>query len=91
LATQVANTRRIRMLELAPVRRTARIFAGFVLLGVGLILAIPSVPGPGIAVITLGLIILAEHFHWARRALDWAKATAEQIRKRVAAGSPKVP
>ncbi|MGD0199699.1 MAG: PGPGW domain-containing protein [Bryobacteraceae bacterium] len=61
-------------------RKIARIVAGFVLLGVGLIMAIPGVPGPGIAVIVLGLILLAEHFHWARRALDWAKQKAEYVR-----------
>jgi hypothetical protein len=61
-------------------RKIARIVAGFVLLGVGLILAIPGIPGPGIVVIVLGLILLAEHFHWARRSLDWAKQKAESLR-----------
>jgi len=64
-------------------RRYFRIALGFFLLGAGLIMAIPGVPGPGIAVIVLGLVILAEHYHWARRALDWAKRKAEGLRQRV--------
>jgi hypothetical protein len=48
--------------------------AGFTLVGVGLIMALPGVPGPGIVVIILGLVILAEHYHWARRLLDWGKS-----------------
>lgn len=72
-----------RWLKLAPVRRIARITIGFALLGFGLILAIPGVPGPGIAVVILGLIILAEHFAWARHALHWAKTKAEQLRDKV--------
>lgn len=56
---------------------------GFVLLGVGVILSLPGVPGPGIAVIILGLVILSDHFHWARRLLDWAKQKAQKVRDRV--------
>jgi len=43
----------------------ARITAGFVVLLVGLILAIPGVPGPGFPFIILGLSILAVDFVWA--------------------------
>jgi len=50
---------------------------------VGLILALPGVPGPGLAVIALGLVILAEHFHWARRLLDWARHKLERARETV--------
>jgi uncharacterized protein (TIGR02611 family) len=62
-------------------RRIARISLGFLLVAVGLILALPGVPGPGLAVIALGLVILAEHFHWARRLLDWARHKFERIRE----------
>jgi hypothetical protein len=72
------------VLELLGVRKIARIAAGFLLLAVGLILAIPGVPGPGLAVMAVGLILLAEHFHWARRTLDWVKGKAERLRDRVA-------
>ncbi len=61
-------------------RTTARVVLGFFLLVVGLVLSIPGVPGPGIAVIVLGLIVLAEHFHWARRTLDWAKQKFQRLR-----------
>lgn len=64
-------------------RKYFRISLGFLLVAVGLILSIPGVPGPGIVVIILGLVILAEHYHWARRALDWAKRKAEEVRNRV--------
>jgi uncharacterized protein (TIGR02611 family) len=64
-------------------RKYLRISVGFFLLAAGLVLAIPGVPGPGSVVIVLGLVILAEHYHWARRALDWAKRKAEAVRDRI--------
>ena len=42
------------------------------MLGGGL-LALPLVPGPGIPLMVLGLVMLSDHFEWARRSLDWAK------------------
>jgi uncharacterized protein (TIGR02611 family) len=66
-----------------PMRKIFRMSLGFVLLGVGVILSLPGVPGPGIAVIILGLVILSDHFHWARRLLDWAKQKAQKVRDRV--------
>jgi hypothetical protein len=50
---------------------------------VGLILSIPLVPGPGIVVVILGLLLLSEHFDWARRLLDWAKRKAASVLDRV--------
>lgn len=64
-------------------RKYFRISVGFLLVAAGLILSIPGVPGPGIVIVILGLVLLAEHFHWARRALDWAKRKAEAVRDRV--------
>jgi uncharacterized membrane protein YbaN (DUF454 family) len=44
-----------------------------VLLGIaGLVLPIM----PGWVFLIPGLIILGEHFHWARRLLEWAKSKA---------------
>ena len=63
-------------------RKILRIFLGIGLLIVGFILALPFVPGPGIALMLLGLVILADHFPWARRIIDWAKAKLEAIRAR---------
>ena len=53
-------------------RATATVL-GFTLVVVGLILAIPGVPGPGLPTVFLGLIVLGEHFHWAKRITDWVK------------------
>ncbi|MGD0016605.1 MAG: PGPGW domain-containing protein [Verrucomicrobiia bacterium] len=48
-------------------KRVARITAGVVVLLVGLIMAIPGVPGPGLLVMFIGLSILAVDFVWAHR------------------------
>jgi xanthosine utilization system XapX-like protein len=55
------------------VRKLIRLTLGFTLLVIGFILSLPLVPGPGIALMILGLVILGEHVPWARRLLDWAK------------------
>lgn len=65
-----------------------RIVAGFVLILVGLFLALPGVPGPGLVVVVLGLALLADHFTWARRWLDWGKAKLEQVKARVGKHPP---
>lgn len=57
----------IRTLKTA--RRWIMIVFGFTLLGIGLFLAIPGIPGPGLAVVWAGLAILAVEFLWARRLL----------------------
>jgi uncharacterized protein (TIGR02611 family) len=64
------------------IRKGLRIVCGFFLLVAGLIMAIPGVPGPGIAVMILGLVILSDHFEWARRLLDWVKRKAASVMKR---------
>jgi len=68
---------------MTPIRKFLRISLGFLLVAVGLILSIPLVPGPGIVVVILGLLLLSEHFHWARRLLDWAKRKAGSVVDRV--------
>jgi uncharacterized membrane protein len=65
------------------IRKILRIALGFLVLVAGFIMAVPGVPGPGIAVMILGLVILSDHFEWARRMLNWAKKKAERIRERV--------
>ncbi len=72
-------------------RKILRMSLGFLLLAVGAILSVPGIPGPGIAVIILGLIILSDHFHWARRMLDWARRKAEKLRGRVGLRSSSEP
>lgn len=54
-------------------RRYLRIAAGFAILLVGIVLALPLVPGPGIPLILLGLLLLSDHFTWAGWLLAWAK------------------
>jgi hypothetical protein len=51
-----------------------RTVAGFALLVVGGVLALPGVPGPGIAIVIAGLVLLSERYHWARQALERARA-----------------
>jgi len=59
-----------------------RVYAGFPLLVIGLILAIPGVPGPGIPLILFGLVLLSARFAWAKRVLEWAKRKWSQVRPR---------
>jgi hypothetical protein len=54
-------------------RKRFRIVGGFLLLITGAVLALPGVPGPGIAFILLGLLILSNHFVWANKLLQWVK------------------
>ncbi|MDE3167271.1 MAG: hypothetical protein KGN36_15825 [Acidobacteriota bacterium] len=68
--------------------RAVRVAAGFGLLFAGAVLALPGVPGPGIPIMLCGLVLLSSHFAWARRALDWVKARASAVRRRIQTGSP---
>lgn len=66
--------------------RALRIAGGFGLLLVGGLLALPGVPGPGIPIMLLGLVLLSSHFAWAKRAMDWLKARTAALRARVQSG-----
>ncbi|GEM_PF-1684185 len=48
--------------------RAAGVVVGILLLPIGVVL-IP-LPGPGVGLIALGLLILSLEFHWPRKALD---------------------
>jgi len=48
---------------------------------VGLVLMV--LPGPGVLFIIAGLAILATEYVWAQRALNFAKAKAEQAKNTV--------
>ena len=65
---------------MAVMRKNLRICVGFLALAAGLILALPLVPGPGIPLILVGLVLLSDHFVWAKRVLDWAKRKWRQLR-----------
>jgi hypothetical protein len=68
-------------LEQAPlsIRGHLRIGGGFLALFAGIILALPLVPGPGIPLIILGLVLLSDRFVWAKRILNWAKRKWQQV------------
>jgi hypothetical protein len=47
--------------------RASRIIGGAALVLVGIVLALPGVPGPGLLIIFAGLGVLGGEFEWARR------------------------
>jgi uncharacterized protein (TIGR02611 family) len=67
-------------------RRNAKRFAvaigGFVLVVVGILLSLPGIPGPGIAIAIGGLALWATEFDWAERRLEWAKDRFEGAARR---------
>ena len=63
------------------VRRFFKILAGFTLLGAGAILLFT--PGPGWAVIFLGLTLLAAEFVWAKRLMNHMKEQGTRIKDTV--------
>jgi tellurite resistance protein TerC len=67
----------------AIIRHTRRLIIGViggtvVILGVLLLV----LPGPGLAVIALGVAILAVEFAWAKRVLDRGKVAIEGVKRR---------
>jgi hypothetical protein len=53
--------------------RHLRVCGGFLALALGIVLALPLVPGPGIPLILLGLALLSDRFAWAKRMLNWLR------------------
>jgi hypothetical protein len=68
----------IRTLNIA--KRWITIVFGFTLLILGIVLAIPGVPGPGIFVVWGGLAILAVEFLWARKLLKKFQVQGTRLR-----------
>ena len=62
--------------------RASRVAIGIVLVLVGVVLALPLVPGPGIPVIIVGLTVLSAEFEWARRLRDWIHLTFRRTLER---------
>ncbi|MDX1983995.1 MAG: PGPGW domain-containing protein [Bryobacteraceae bacterium] len=60
-------------------KKIVRITIGFILIPVGLVLSIPGIPGPGLAIAFVGLVMLADYFEWARRMVAWTKAKFHKI------------
>lgn len=64
-----------------PIRKLLAASVGVVTLAVGVALLV--LPGPGIAVVLLGLAILATEFTWARRSMHHVKRHGSRVTQRV--------
>jgi hypothetical protein len=64
-----------RLPAASALRKLGIAMAGFSVLLLGLVLLVVPVPGTSVAVLPLGLTILAREFPWARRLLDRWTAT----------------
>lgn len=81
-------TMMIKTLKLA--KRVILIVFGFTLLAIGLVLAIPGVPGPGFFVMLAGLAVLAVEFVWARNLLNRLKEQGARLKEKlVSRNKPK--
>jgi uncharacterized protein (TIGR02611 family) len=71
--------RRSKHRERPRAMRVLFVVAGFTILGVGLAMLV--LPGPALAVIPIGLALLALEFTWAERMLERAIDQAEKARR----------
>ena len=62
------------------VKTVITIVVGFTVLAIGAAMLV--LPGPGLVVIALGLLILSAEFVWAKRLLDRMKDQARKVRDR---------
>ena len=69
--------------------RTAVAVLGFLIVIAGILLSLPTVPGPGFAVILIGLGFLALEFDRAERLLERAIVWADRAKDRAEETSPK--
>ena len=83
----------IKTLQMA--KRVILVVVGFTILLLGVVMAIPGVPGPGFLTILAGLSILAVEFVWARKLLERFQEQGARLRdlllrrgKKVANGEP---
>ena len=60
--------------------RAGRVAVGIGLVAVGVVLALPGVPGPGLPVIFGGLTVLSSEFDWARRLRDQMRRAAGRLK-----------
>ena len=63
------RSRRERHAQRSLAYRVGFAVAGFAVIGAGIVLSLPLVPGPGIPLIAVGLAMLALEFDWAERLL----------------------
>jgi uncharacterized protein (TIGR02611 family) len=69
--------------------RIAIVLVGILIIIAGGALSAPGVPGPGIAVILIGLGFLALEFDWAERLLERAIIYADRVKDRAEETSTK--
>jgi uncharacterized protein (TIGR02611 family) len=72
-----------------PVHRGGVVTLGFLIVIVGIFLSGPGIPGPGIAVILIGLGLLALEFERAERLLERAIIWADRAKDRAEQTSPR--
>ena len=68
------------------VRRGGVFLVGMILLVAGAAMLV--LPGPGIAVILLGLVVLSAEFQWARRVLEWFRERFTDLKDQARARMP---
>jgi uncharacterized protein (TIGR02611 family) len=69
--------------------RAAIVVLGVLTVIAGIVLSLPTVPGPGIALILVGLGFLALEFDWAERLLERAIVWADRAKDRAEETSTK--
>ena len=60
-------------------KKLLRLVIGSVFIVVGLALSLPGIPGPGIALVILGLSVLSTDFEFARRWMQRIKDAGHRI------------
>ena len=75
----IASTR-IKVQMIRHLKLVITTVVGFTVIAIGVAMLV--LPGPGLVVIGLGLLILSAEFVWAKRALDRMKDEAKNIRDR---------
>ena len=62
--------------------RMGRVVVGTFIVVIGVVLALPLVPGPGLLLVFVGLTVLSEEFAWARQVREWVRAQVGRLRRR---------
>ena len=65
------------------VRKIVDWTVGLTLIGIGIVLSLPLVPGPGILSIIAGLAVLSSHNRWAHALYTRIKHLGQAVRDRV--------
>ncbi len=76
-----SHTVRHRRRVASTAKRLLVICAGFTLCGAGLIMLV--LPGPGILIIFIGLLVLSTEYAWAERALERTRTRAADATSRI--------